>query len=110
MHEDPTRRMPARPPPEEPLRGGASTGIRVLLGILVAAVVGLGVALAVVASDDGGEHTTSTASVPTTAAPTTTTTTQPTTTTTTQPTTTTTTETTTETTTVPGESGGTPSP
>jgi hypothetical protein len=80
-----------------------------VIGVLVAAVLGLGIALAVVASDSGEEDVT-TSSVATT--PTVTPTTTVTTTTATPATTTTTAEptTTAETVTEPGDSGGTPSP
>ena len=94
MHEDPTRRMDVPPrgePPqggygEPPNGGGMSTGAKVAIGILVAAVLGLAAALAVVASDSGGDESTTTSS--STTSTTTSTTTEPTTTSTTEPTTT----------------------
>jgi cytoskeletal protein RodZ len=104
------------PPPGEPPRQGLSRGVKVVIGVLVAAVLGLGVALAVVASDDDEPATSVVTSQPTTTEPTTTeptttepTTTEPTTTTTTEPTTDTTT-TTTETDTETDGSGGTEAP
>jgi cytoskeletal protein RodZ len=96
MHEDPTRRMDVPPPPGEPPRQGLSRGVKVAIGVLVAAVLGLGVALAVVASDDDEPATSTVTSQPTTTTPTTT---EPTTTTTPTEPTTTTTEPTTDTTT-----------
>jgi hypothetical protein len=51
----------------EPPRSGMSGGMKAVIAILVAAVVGLGVALAVVAADDGDEATTTTTSSTTTA-------------------------------------------
>jgi hypothetical protein len=88
--------MEVPPPPGEPPRQGLSRGVKAAIGVLVAAVLGLGVALAVVASDDDEPATSTVTSQPTT----TPTTTEPTTTepTTTEPTTTTTTEPTTDTT------------
>ena len=70
MHEDPTRRMDVPPrgePPqggygEPPSGGGMSTGAKVAIGILVAAVLGLVAALAVVASDSGSDDPTTTSS------------------------------------------------
>ena len=70
-----------RPPGSEPPQGGMSRGVKWAIAALVAVVIGLGVALAVVASDDsgGGGTTTTTATTqsvtPTT--PTTTATTRP---------------------------------
>ena len=109
MHEDPTRRMDVPPrgeppqggygePPPGDGGGGMSPGVKVAIGILVAAVIGLVAALAVVASDSGDDtSTTSSTTEPTTTSSTTTSsTTEPTTTsstttsTTTEPTTTTT--------------------
>jgi hypothetical protein len=107
--------MDVPPPPGEPPRQGLSRGVKVAIGVLVAAVLGLGVALAVVASDDDEPATSIVTSqpttTPTTTEPTTTepTTTEPTTTTATEPTTDTTT-TTTETTTETDGSGGTEAP
>jgi cytoskeletal protein RodZ len=107
--------MDVPPPPGEPPRQGLSRGVKVAIGVLVAAVLGLGVALAVVASDDEEPATSVVTSqpttTPTTTEPTTTepTTTEPTTTTTTEPTTDTT-ETATETTTETDGSGGTEAP
>ena len=106
--------------------GGMSTGVKVMLGVLVAAVLGLGAALAIVSGDDGDETTPSTTSSTTASSTTsstssttsTSTATEPTTTaTTTQPPTSTSTETTTGTTstvtdlgTITDGSGGTPAP
>jgi hypothetical protein len=110
MHDDPTRVMGQ---PEEPGRpgGGRPHGnTRLVIAGLIAVIVGLAVAIVVIASGDGGEDSTVT-TVPTTAEttattePTTTETTEPTTTETTEPTTTETTETTTEPTTAPPEEG-----
>lgn len=109
MHEDPTRRMDV-PDPNDPRQppdgGGMSTGAKAAIVLLIAAVLGLGVALIVVASDedDAGEEaesslsstttSSSTTSSSTTTDPTTssTTTSSSTTSTTTEPTTTTATE------------------
>jgi cytoskeletal protein RodZ len=99
--------MDVPPPPGEPGQG-LSRGVKVAIGVLVAAVLGLAVALAVVAfDDDEGPASTVTSqptTTPTTTEPTTTTTSQPTTT-TTEPTTNTTT-TTTQTVTETDGSGG----
>lgn len=69
MHEDPTRHMPADPPPGGPPpdgpgepQGGMSGGAKTAIVLLAALAVGLGVALAVVASDDGGDEPESTTS------------------------------------------------
>jgi hypothetical protein len=107
--------MDVPPPPGEPPRKGLSRGVKVAIGVLVAAVLGLGVALAVVASDDDEPATSIVTSQPTTTPTTTEPTTEPTTTepttdtTTTEPTTDTTT-TTTETATETDGSGGTEAP
>lgn len=103
MHEDPTRMM-SQPDDHKP-----HGNMRLLIAGLIAVIVGLVVAIAVIASDDGGSGTTSTVtSLPTettgsrteTTPGSTTETTAPTTTETTAPTTT---ETTTTTTTAPSE-------
>jgi len=60
MHEDPTRHMDLPPPsgrPPEPPRDGISPALKATVAILVAAVLGLGIALAVVAGDSGEEST-----------------------------------------------------
>jgi cytoskeletal protein RodZ len=102
MHDDPTRMMGRPEDPHHRPHGN----MRLVIAGLVAVIVGLVIALIVVANDNGGE----TASTPPElTTPPATETTSPTTTTTTEPTTTTTTEpTTTETTTSPetGEEGG----
>jgi hypothetical protein len=53
MHEDPTRRMGVPPAP----RSGMSTSLKVMIGLLVAMVVGLMAGLVVVADDAGEEGT-----------------------------------------------------
>ena len=68
VSEDPTRYMDPEPPrrpagdPSDPGDpgdgGGMSRGTKVLIAVLAALVVGLGVALAVIASDDDGDDTT----------------------------------------------------
>lgn len=110
MHEDPTRHMEARdrlPPDggyESP--GGLSGGTKALLALLVAAVIGLGVALVVLGNSDDSTTTTTTSSSTAPSTVTETTAPEPTTTTTTATETTTTTTTTTST----AESGGAEAP
>lgn len=127
MNDDPTRRMPSEPDPAPrpryesepapyepgapvPPGGGGdemSTGVKAAIIALVALVVGLGVALAFIVSDDGTEPETTTVERTTTEPATTTTATE----TVTAPATTTTatiTETTTETTTETVEDGAGP--
>lgn len=60
MHDDPTRVMGQ---PEEPGGGRPHGNMRLLVAGLIAVIVGLVVAILVIASGDGGEDTTS--SVPT---------------------------------------------
>jgi cytoskeletal protein RodZ len=131
MHDDPTRVMPpgdgGNQGRNQPPQGGLTPGVKFAIALLVAAVLGLGIALAVIASDNGDSSSTAstppTSTTPSTTTPTTTT--QPTTTTTsttstTSPststaststsTTTTTTTTSTGTTTHPGNGSGGVSP
>ncbi len=115
MSDDPTRHMPrdpdpyGQPPPQDPLPAyreepPMSSGTKIALGVLIALVIGLGVALAAVAGDDGNAKreksprtsTTTTVSTETSTA----------TSTVTEPTTSTVTETTTVTEETPDNGGG----
>jgi hypothetical protein len=115
MSDDPTRHMPrdpdpySQPPPQDPYPAyreepPMSSGTKIALGLLIALVIGLGVALAVVAGDNGNDK--KQVKTSTTATTSTDTSTSTETTTVTEPTTVTETETTTVTEEAPADEGG----
>jgi eukaryotic-like serine/threonine-protein kinase len=63
MHDDPTRTMGQPEPPGEPGAGRSRGNMRLLIAGLIAVIVGLLVAIVVIASDSGGGASTSTVNV-----------------------------------------------